>query len=88
MICLSSKKLQAARWLMWASLQKHIIYFSQCNGLRLATFPEAIEFGRQTYDALKAGTEGAAYKIIRRVQHPVSYEFDSSEVGLDAPMSL
>ena len=65
---LSSKMLEMARWLMWASLQKENTEFSTGSGLRLAKFLEALEFDRQRYDASKAGTEGAPYRIVRRVE--------------------
>ena len=40
-------------------------------GLRLAKFPEAIEFDQHIDDDLEAGAEVAAYKIVRRVELPV-----------------
>ena len=54
----------------------------------MAQFPEAIEFDRQVYDARKCGTEGSAYKIIRRVEPPVNHDLKYSRVGSDAPIPL
>ena len=43
---------------------------------------------RQMYDALKASTDGIAYKIVRRVEPFVNYGLECSHVGLDASVPL
>ena len=50
---LSSKKLEVAKWLSWASMQKEKIDFGVGGGKILAEFPEARYFDRQIYDALR-----------------------------------
>lgn len=64
-------------------LQKETIDFSTGSGSKLAKLPEAIEPVRQIYDAPKAGTARAPYRIVRRAEPQVSYDLADSNVGLD-----
>ena len=53
--CLASKYFKVVRWLSWAPIQKDRIADDSGGGRKLAKFPEALEYDRQIYDALKAG---------------------------------
>ena len=71
-----------------ASMQKGEIEFNIGGGKALSTFPEAIDFDGQIYDALEYATGGPAYKIVRRMGPPVRYDLEDSNVGPDANVSL
>ena len=85
---LSSGKIEVGRWVAWASILKEKVDFKHGHGKKLATFLEAVEFDRQMYDAIKVGTEGRVYKIVRRVHLPLQYEFAGIKVVLDSLISL
>ena len=83
---LVSKKIEVGRRLAWASIQKGKIDFSVGDRREFALLPEAIDFDQQMYEALKAGIEGQACKIVRRVEPPVHYELEDVRVGLEVSM--
>lgn len=82
----SSNELEVALWLMWVSLQKEETVCFSVSGFKFARSPEALEFDRHSCDALKAGAEAVAYKIVRRVEQFVSYDLEGSHVGLESSM--
>lgn len=60
---LPSKKVEVARWFACVSIRNGKVDVSFGDGRNFATFPAAVEFDRQMYDALKAGIEGHVCKI-------------------------
>lgn len=86
-VCISSRKLEVGRWLSRASLQGEA-HFDLGEGKKFGRLPEAIDFDRHIYDALKAGTGGEAYGIVKRVEPPATYNLHGETVGLDSSTSL
>lgn len=85
---LSSKKLEVARWLLWASIQKDKVDVVAGGGGARAKFPEAIYVDRQIYEPFKSATEGPAYKIVRTVEPAVPHDVEDSKVGSRASISF
>ena len=77
---LSSKKFEVGRLPYRAPLQKGTVDLSIADGVDLCKSSEALASARQICDALKSGTAGETYGIVKRAEPFAAYDCEGETV--------